>query len=94
VNVTITPRNVTIPTDVTFQFTVEVSNTQDLGVTWSIDHNENGSLGSIDSDSGLYTPPLVIPMPNTVKIHVTSKADTSSTDSVTATIVSGNTLRL
>ncbi len=92
VNVTISPRTVTVPTDQPFKFTVEVSNTQELGVTWSIDNNDNSSLGTIDPDNGVYNPPDSIPTPNTATIRVTSKADTSATDSVKASIVSGNRL--
>jgi hypothetical protein len=100
VKVLISPRTVTIPTDQLFPFTVEVTDTPDASVTWcvlditgacaaSTDH----SGGDIDPTTGVYTPPAVIPTPNTVTIHVASNANPSATDTAVVTLVSGNTLR-
>jgi len=76
VKVLISPRVVTIPRDQPFPFTVAVTDTQDTAVTWSIDNNTNGSLGSMDPfNRGIYTPPAVIPTPNTLTVRVTSVAD-------------------
>lgn len=79
--------------DQPFQFTADVIDTTNSSVTWSIANNTDGSLGSIDPNLGIYTPPAVIPTPNTVTIQVSTNADQSSTDSVVATIVSRNMLR-
>jgi len=91
-NLVISPRNVTIARDQQqFTFTVEVNNTQNTAVIWSID-NDNGSLGSIDLN-GIYTPPKVIPTPNTLTISATSVADPSANDAVSVTLVSGDVLQ-
>jgi hypothetical protein len=91
-NVVITPRNVTIARDQQqFTFTAEVNNTQNTAVIWSID-NDNGSLGSIDPN-GNYTPPKVIPTPNTLTISATSVGDPGANDAVSVTLVSGDVLQ-
>jgi hypothetical protein len=93
VQVSIIPSAVTVPRDQTFQFTLQVANTQDAQVNWSID-NDNGFMGSMDPyNRGIYTPPAVIPTPNTIKVRVTSQADTNASDTASVTVVSGNTLQ-
>jgi hypothetical protein len=73
-------------------FTATVNNAQNTDVTWKINNN-TGALGQIDPNQGIYTPPEVIPTPNTLTIIATSVADPNATDVVTVTLVSGNTLR-
>src|SRR6267142_5031854 len=80
VNVVITPRDATVPTDQQqFMFTATVNNAQNTDVTWKINNN-TGALGQIDPNQGIYTPPKVIPTPNTLTIVATSLADPNATD--------------
>src|SRR3990172_9147238 len=92
VKVLISPRAVTIPLDQQFQFSVEVIDTQDTAVTWSIDNNAVGSKGSVDT-KGKYTPPAVIPTSNKISVRVSSKAEPGVSDTAAVTLVSGNELR-
>ena len=92
-SVVISPRSVTIARDQQqFAFTAAVYNIQKTAVIWSI-VNDTGSLGSIDPNLGIYTPPQIIPTPNTLAISATSVADPGATDSVSVTLVSGNVLQ-
>ena len=86
VSVNISPRQAAIAmTSQTQQFTATVSgDSQNLGVTWSVDGSAGGSptVGSISS-SGLYTPPST---GGTHTISATSVADSSKSASATVAV--------
>ncbi len=90
--VLISPRTAIVPKGAFQQFTVEVINTQDIAVAWSIDNDTTPpSKGTIDAN-GLYHPPENLPNPNTVTIRVTSNADPSISDTATVTLTTGEVL--
>ncbi len=77
INVAVTPATVSLALGVTQQFTATVTGTTDTRVLWAVGGVAGGNrtLGTI-SASGLYTPPAVLPNPNSVTVTATSMADT------------------
>ncbi len=78
VDISLSPKTVTLLTGRTVAFTATVSGADDKGVSWSV--KEGASGGSVDAN-GLYKAPG---LPGTFHVVATSKADT--TKKVTATI--------
>jgi len=73
----------TINAPSTLQFTASVQNASDTSVTWRVNNVQGGnaSVGSINEQSGVYTPPSGLTNPITVGITAIANADnkTSST---------------
>jgi hypothetical protein len=90
VSVSVAPSSASVQTDAQKQFTATVSGNTNQAVTWDVNATVGGnsSVGFIDSISGLYTAPLVVPSPATITVHATSKAVASAVGSATVTITS------
>lgn len=59
-------------------------------VLWSVDGGSpNGRIEALDTTHGVYTPPDVLPTPNTVTIRAISVADLTSSGTAQATVVTG-----
>lgn len=76
--VSISPTTATVNLDATRQFTRTISGTTNTNSTWAVNGvvGGNATVGTINT-SGLYTPPVNMPSPNTVTIRVTSAANTA-----------------
>jgi RHS repeat-associated protein len=83
VGVSVAPGLASLPAAGTQQFTANVTNTTNTGVTWSLDPAGVGSLSS----SGLYTAPATVSAQQTVNVIATSLAD--PTQSASATVMLG-----
>jgi len=82
VGVTVLPGQTLLPAGGTQQFTANVTNTTNGGVTWSLDA---GSVGSV-SPSGIYTAPSTASAQQTANVIATSLADPTQSASATVTI--------
>ena len=72
----------------TAQLTAAVSNSSNTAVTWQVNGVAGGSssTGTISS-TGLYTPPAVLPNPNSVTITAVSQASASASGSMSESIL-------
>jgi hypothetical protein len=88
VYVTVTPGSATVQVNQQQQFTAAVTGNTNQLVTWDVNGavGGNGTAGFIDSISGLYTAPAVMPSPATVTVHATSKAVPSAVGRAALTI--------
>lgn len=89
VYVTVNPASASITTNTQKQFTATVTGDTNQAVTWDVNGavGGNGTVGFIDSITGLYTAPLSVPTPATVTIHATSKGASAAVGSAAVTIV-------
>jgi hypothetical protein len=83
--VTVTPASATINVNKQQQFSAAVSGNSDQSVQWDVNGTVggNGSVGFVDSISGLYTAPTT---PGSVTVHATSKAISQAVGSAVVTI--------
>ena len=88
VSVTVSPSSATVQVNAQRQFTATVSGSSDQSVTWDVNGSVGGNsaVGFVDSISGLYTAPSVVPSPAAVTVHATSKAMPSAIGSASVTI--------
>ncbi len=88
VDVTVTPASATVQINRQQQFTAVVTGNANESVTWDVNGAVGGSgtVGFIDSISGLYTAPAAVPSPSAVAVHATSKAVASAVGSSAITI--------
>ena len=88
VSVSVSPPSATVQIDKQQQFGATVTGNSNQAVTWDVNGaiGGNGTVGFIDSISGLYTAPAVVPSPATVTVHATSNAVTSASGSASVTI--------
>jgi DNA-binding beta-propeller fold protein YncE len=98
--VTVTPNAPTVLIGTSLQFTATVTGVSSTSVTWGVSQgNEttiiggNNTIGTIDTD-GLYTAPVTVPSPKTVKITATSTANTNDFGTATVTVDSGVRVRV
>ncbi len=98
--VTITPNAPTVLIGASLQFSASVTGVSSTGVTWGVSQgNEatiiggNNTIGTINTN-GLYTAPVTVPSPTTVKITATSTANTNDFGTATVTIDSGVRVRV
>jgi len=78
VAVSVSPSSASVPVNTTKQFTATVTGSSNQGVTWDVNGTAggNGTVGFIDSVTGLYTAPAAVPAPSTVTVHASSSAVT------------------
>ena len=90
VAVTVSPSSASVAVDAKQQFTATVTGNSNTAVTWDVNGTVGGNstAGFIDSISGLYTAPAVVPSPATVTVHATSNAEASAIGSASVTITS------
>ncbi len=88
VSVGVSPASATVQVDVKRQFSATVTGNSNQAVTWDVNGaiGGNSTVGFVDSISGLYTAPLVVPSPAVVTLHATSKAVSSAVGSASVTI--------
>jgi len=88
VSVGVNPASANVVLNAQRQFTATVSGNADQSVTWDVNGGigGNSTVGFIDSISGLYTAPNVVPSPATVTVHATSKAMPSAVGSAAVTL--------
>jgi hypothetical protein len=88
VSVNVTPATASVQVDLQQQFHAAVVGNTDQSVTWDVNGavGGNGTVGFIDSISGLYTAPASVPAPAAVMIHATSKAVAAAIGSAVVTI--------
>lgn len=90
VTVSVSPSSASVPVNTKKQFTATVSGNSNQAVTWDVNGavGGNGTVGFIDSLSGLYTAPAALPSPATVTVHASSSAVTPPVvGSATVTVV-------
>jgi len=87
VQVSVTPRTVQVVLRGQVQFAADVSGSS-AGVSWSVNGAGGGSsvVGTIDN-TGLYTAPTTLPVPNTVTVTAVSLAEPTQSAAATVTIV-------
>ncbi len=88
VGVTVTPASASVQVNAQKQFAASVTGNANQSVTWDVNGSigGNNAVGFIDSISGLYTAPSVVPSPATVTVHATSKAMSAAVGSAAVTI--------
>lgn len=88
VSVGVSPTSASVLVDAQRQFTATVTGNSNQSVIWDVNGIVGGysAVGFIDSISGLYTAPSVVPSPATVTVHATSKAVPSAVGSALVTI--------
>jgi len=88
VSVGVSPAAASVPENGKQQFTATVLGNADQSVTWDVNGTigGNSTVGFIDSISGLYTAPSVVPSPATVTVHATSAAVPAAAGSAAVTI--------
>ncbi|MFN0101673.1 MAG: hypothetical protein ACKV2U_06225 [Bryobacteraceae bacterium] len=88
VSVSINPSSANVQIDTTRQFAATVSGNSDQSVTWDVNGTVggNGSVGFIDSISGLYTAPAAPPSPPVVSVRATSNAVPAAYGSASVTV--------
>ena len=88
VAVSVSPPSTSVAAGAQRQFGAVVSGTADQSVTWDVNGSigGNSTLGFIDSISGLYTAPSIVPTPALVTVHATSAAMSSAVGSAAVTI--------
>lgn len=86
--VEISPRDQTIGTGATLQFTANVLHTTDTAVKWQVNGVDGGNatVGTISS-TGLYTAPDTVPTPAKVTVTAISHANSTASDSTFVTIL-------
>jgi hypothetical protein len=89
VTVSVSPASGNVTVNTKKQFTATVTGDTNQSVTWDVNGavGGNGTVGFIDSITGLYTAPLSVPAPATVTIRATSKGGSGAAGSAAATIV-------
>jgi len=90
VSVSVSPSSASVAVDAKQQFTATVTGTSNSAVTWDVNGTVGGNstVGFIDSISGLYTAPAIVPAPATVTVHATSQAEAAAIGSASVTITS------
>ncbi|MBZ5634295.1 MAG: DUF1800 domain-containing protein [Acidobacteriia bacterium] len=83
--VTVSPSPAAVHLGTFLQFSANVSGTSSRGVTWSL--APSGTASGTISPGGRYTPPAVMPVPNTVTVTATSTASPTTSTSVTVTLL-------
>lgn len=88
VTVSVSPSSASVPVNTKKQFTATVTGNLDQTVTWDVNGSStgNGTIGFIDSISGIYTAPLTVPLPAMVSVHATSKAVPAAVGSALVTV--------
>ena len=76
VTVNVSPSSASVPVSTQKQFTATVTGNSDQKVNWDVNGapGGNGTVGFIDSATGLYTAPAAVPVPATVTVHASSSA--------------------
>jgi hypothetical protein len=89
VSVSVSPASASVQVDTQKQFTATVIGNSNQSVTWDVNGavGGNGTVGTIDSISGVYIAPPTPPSPATVTVHATSVAVTSAVGSASVTVV-------
>ncbi|MEO8051459.1 MAG: hypothetical protein ABI833_13660 [Acidobacteriota bacterium] len=90
VTVNVSPSSANVPVNTPKQFAATVTGSSNQAVTWDVNGavGGNGTVGFIDSVSGLYTAPAAAPSPVTVTVHASSSAVTpSAVGSASVTVV-------
>jgi hypothetical protein len=85
--ITVTPATPQVRVGSTQQFSAQVSNASGA-LTWAVNGTAGGSAatGAIDAN-GLYTPPTLLPTPNTVMISASLTSNSSVTGNTVATLL-------
>ncbi len=86
-SVTVTPTNESVQVGLSRQYTAMVSGLANAGVVWSVNGVAGGNpiTGTVSS-GGLFSAPMMIPMPATVTLTATSVMDSTVVDSSLVTI--------
>ena len=89
VTVSVSPSTASVQVSTQKQFTATVSGNSNQAVAWDVNGavGGNGTVGFIDSISGLYTAPAAPPSPATVTVHASSSAMPSALGSAVVTVV-------
>lgn len=88
VAVSVSPASARVPVDGKQQFAAMVTGSSNQSVTWDVNGavGGNGTVGFIDSISGLYTAPASVPSPATVEVHATSSVASSAIGQAAVTV--------
>jgi len=87
VSVSISPTSASVPPGTQKQFTATVTGSQNTAVTWSVSGPSctGAGCGTVTA-AGLYTAPVVAPVPPTVFVTATAQADPSKFATATVTV--------
>jgi hypothetical protein len=86
--VSVSPASANVRVNAQVRFTATVTGNSNPAVTWDVSGaiGGNSTVGFIDSISGLYTAPSVVPSPAMVSVHATSNAVHSAVGSASVTV--------
>lgn len=91
ISVAVSPATVTLRPGINQGFLTTVTGTSNTAVTWTVNNSGLGSptAGYVNAfpDHGVYSPPGIVPNPNTITITATSVADPSKKASAIVTLV-------
>ena len=87
VTVNVIPSSANVPVGTKKQFTATVTGNSDQSVAWDVNGSSvgDGTVGFIDSFTGIYTAPATVPSQG-VTVHATSKQVTSAVGSAAVTV--------
>jgi hypothetical protein len=86
ISVTVTPSSASVAVNAQQPFSAVVNGSSNQNVSWSLSPAGDPTFGFIDSISGLYTAPSVVPSPATVTVQATSQAMSSAVGTASVTI--------
>lgn len=86
ITVTVSPSSVALYPGATQQFTATVSGTTNTGVNWLVSCKAGGTACGAISTTGLYSPPIQPPSPNSITVTATSVASSSAQATASVTI--------
>jgi hypothetical protein len=100
VTIDLSPLNVSVGLGSTQQFTAVASGSTDTGIYWEVNGVLGGDTGNAACNcgtitqqgtntlGGLYTPPAIVPSPNTVSVSAVAHANSNDVTATTVTLVS------
>jgi hypothetical protein len=85
----VSPAAASVPVNATRQFTATVTGNSNPAVRWDVNGTVGGNsaVGFVDSITGLYTAPAVVPSPSTVTVRATSLAVPAAVGTASVTVV-------
>jgi hypothetical protein len=88
VSVGVAPATANVRVNAKQQFSATVTGSSNPAVTWEVNGviGGNSAVGFIDSISGQYTAPAIVPSPATVTVHAVSQAVPSAVGSASVTV--------
>jgi hypothetical protein len=78
----VTPTQATVPAGGTFQFTATLNSVADTNATWTVSSTKGGNIGSINTNTGLYTAPFSPPPGGSLTVTATDGTNTATANAI------------